>query len=51
MKTIKLGKLTLPELAAEKAIGIRGDGSLMYPKEIVSGRMPPKFGMGSYLLR
>lgn len=45
MKTIKLGKLSLPEFAAEKAIGVRGDGSLMYAKEVVSGRIPPKFGI------
>lgn len=45
MNTIKLGKLTLPEFAAEKAIGVRGDGSLMYPKEVLSGRVPPKFGL------
>jgi len=45
MNTIKIGKLTLPEFAAEKAIGVRSDGSLMYAKEVVSGKMPPKFGM------
>lgn len=45
MKTIKLGKLSLPEFAAEKAIGVRGDGSLMYAKEVLSGKIPPKFGL------
>lgn len=45
MKTVKLGKLTLPEFAAEKAIGVRGDGLLMYAKEVLSGRVPPKFGL------
>ncbi|RAI93954.1 hypothetical protein [Algoriphagus yeomjeoni] len=45
MKTVKLGKLTLPDFAAEKAIGVRGNGSLMYAKEVVSGRIPPKFGL------
>ncbi|WP_439487383.1 hypothetical protein [Algoriphagus sp.] len=45
MKTIKLGKLSLPEFAAGKAMGIRSDGSFMHAKEIVSGRIPPKFGL------
>ncbi|MBD8083336.1 hypothetical protein [Chryseobacterium caseinilyticum] len=45
MSTVKLGKLTLPQFAAEKPIGVRGDGTLMYAKEIIAGKTPPKFGL------
>ncbi|HTN46214.1 MAG TPA: hypothetical protein VL098_07680 [Flavipsychrobacter sp.] len=45
MTTVKLGKLNLPKFAAEKAIGVRGDGTLMYAQEVISGKTPPKFGL------
>lgn len=45
MGTVKLGKLSLPQFAAEKAVGVRGDGTLMFAQEIISGKTPPKFGL------
>lgn len=38
MTTVKLGKLNLPKFAADKPIGIRGDGTLMSAQEVVSGK-------------
>jgi hypothetical protein len=45
MKNIKLGKFVLPAYAAEKPIGIRGNGQLIYAKELLEKKALPSFGV------
>lgn len=45
MKTVKLGKVTMAQFAAEKPIAVRSTGELVYAQDILSGKSAPKFGM------
>jgi hypothetical protein len=44
MKQVKLGKFSLPDFAAEKPVGIRGNGQLIYPSELLQKKAAPSFG-------
>jgi len=45
MKKIKLGKLTVAQYVADKPIGVRGNGDLIYASDILSKKMAPSFGL------
>ncbi len=43
--TVKLGGIVLPDYAAGKPIGIRSNGELIYPAELLEGTASPAFGL------
>ncbi|MBS1643990.1 MAG: hypothetical protein JST36_03055 [Bacteroidetes bacterium] len=45
MANVKLGKITVKDFVAEKPIGVRGDGTLLYPKELLSKKEAPSMGL------
>jgi hypothetical protein len=45
MKTVKLGRFTLPDYAAEKPVGIRSSGQLIYAKDLLENKVAPSFGL------
>ena len=45
MKLVKLGKFNLPEYAAKKPVGIRGNGDLIYATELLNESVAPSFGL------
>jgi hypothetical protein len=44
MRTVKLGKFTLPDYAAEKPVMIRSNGQLIYASDLLKKTKPPRFG-------
>jgi hypothetical protein len=44
MRTVKLGKFTLPDYAAEKPVMIRSNGQLIYASDLLKKTQPPRFG-------
>jgi hypothetical protein len=45
MRTVKLGKFTLPDYAAEKPVMIRSNGQLIYPSDLLKKTKAPAFGV------
>lgn len=45
MANIKLGKLTVAAHVPDKPVGIRNDGTLIFPKELLTKAAPPSFGL------
>src|SRR4028119_2272392 len=45
MAKVKLGRLNVADYVVEKPVGIRGNGALVFPKELISKAAPPFFGL------
>ena len=45
MKTVKLGKLSVADYAAEKPVLIRSNGQLIYPSDLLKKTKAPTFGV------
>jgi hypothetical protein len=45
MKTVKLGRLTVPAYAAEKPVMIRSSGQLIYASDLLRKTKAPEFGL------
>ena len=45
MKTVKLGKLNVEQYVAEKPVGIRSDGTLIYPTDLMKRSAAPSLGL------
>lgn len=45
MKTVRLGCFNLPAYAAEKPVGFRDDGKLIFAFDLLEGRVPPFYGL------
>ena len=45
MKTVQLGRMKVADYVVEKPVGIRPNGQLIYPSDLLGRKEPPSFGM------